>query len=128
MINFKFSSQIFKFYDDVFSKSLGQWFKNENSLEHKHHHKHIHLTNQQKRELREIDSLGSIAMPPESEGDNTGSFFSHELAVMVISSRTAFKARDIIRKTWASTSPNVFFVVGQHYCPIPHTYLDFGKP
>ena len=41
------------------------------------------------------------------------------LIILVLSNRSAFDYREAIRQTWSCGHENVFFMVGQHYCPYP---------
>lgn len=69
------------------------------------------------------DTFGDVSIADQPDEDaEKANFYDHDLAVMIISSREAYQARNMIRKTWASGQKNVFFIVGDRYCEIPKQY------
>ena len=50
---------------------------------------------------------------------------SDNLGILVLSRRDAFDSRESIRNTWSSDHTNVYFMVGEQFCPYPH---DACKP
>ena len=69
----------------------------------------LHISNQ---------SIADLYLPEQTH------FYDSQLAIIIISSRTSFKIRNLIRKTWAKGHKNVFFIVGDSYCDVPNAFRD----
>ena len=69
-------------------------------------------------QYQDKDRIFEISEKPESEPEMIFNQ-NKNLIVLILSGRDNFKTRTMIKQTWAKNEPNVFFMVGQHYCPWP---------
>ena len=75
--------------------------------------------------VRKFKSIADLPKTHDEFSDSENSnFYDHDLAVMIISKRDSFKARNTIRQTWAKNQKNVFFIVGSKACEIPDNYRE----
>ena len=64
------------------------------------------------------DAMWDYQWGPKSNSSKTR-LWKSPLMVLVVSKRENEERRQMIRDTWAKDHDNVFFMVGEHYCPIP---------